>query len=476
LLTPVSRSEQLPTLIAFAHHAEQVGPLIKCAHAAGIKAVPRTGGHHFLAYSALSDTLVIDISHIDTVHVADDKATAVVGAGIRLGALYTALGLHDRTWPGGICPTVGLSGFLSAGGFNMQMRALGLGVDNVLAAKVVTASGCLVTASPAENPDLFWAVRGGGGGLYGVVVEWTLRLHDFPRHAMLLMRWQEPDSRVDVASRFFAWAPKADPRLMSQVNVHKNRTEVLGWCYGCPVEDLRALADQSGLAQIGQPEVHISGGCSTNNARLIGFLVDECVPDAQIAEMAPLAMNYVQQPFNPVANFTQYRYDQSTQDPDSPDAMPWARFVRLSKSFFVEKEDDIARDVVQHLVDRLSELPDEAAGWGEWHAWNVTVSGDAEAAFPWRDHAYAHLEFILQDSADEAKHKNLVDWSDRVEAYLRPKLGPASYSGYMDGRLSVSPRDSYHGASYERLVAVKRQYDPHNFFTNPQGLNEHWEV
>lgn len=305
----------------------------------------------------------------------------------------------------------------------MQMRLLGLGVDNVLAAKVVTADGCIVSASPTENEDLFWAIRGGGGGLYGIVIEWTLKLHKFPRSAMLMLRWNEPETRVDVASRFFGWGPKADSRLMSQVNVRKNLTEVTGWCYGCSVEELQAMVDESGLLEIGKPDVYITGGCSTVNSRLVGLTMDECVPDEQIKEMAPLVMNHVQQPYTPVANFTQYKYAQVPQDLSSKVAMPWNRFIRNSKSFFVEKEEDLTREVIQELVDRLTELPDEVAGWGEWHAWNVTVPGNA--AFPWRNHAYGHLEFILRDSADETKHKEYVDWSDRLESYLRPKLGYA---------------------------------------------------
>lgn len=112
----------------------------------------------------LNNSLVIDTTHIDYVNVASDANSAQVGAGIRLGALYMALDAHNTTFPGGICPTVGLTGLISSGGFNLQQRTLGISADHVNQATVVLADGSVVTASDTENSDLFWALRGGGGG------------------------------------------------------------------------------------------------------------------------------------------------------------------------------------------------------------------------------------------------------------------------------------------------------------------------
>lgn len=378
--------------------------------------------YSFLGYSALSDTLVIDISHIDYVQVSEDKETAKVGGGIRLGPLYAALNTHERDWPGGICPTVGLSGFLGAGGFNMQMRQLGLAVDHVEAVKVITASGRVVDASMRKNQDLFWAMRGGGGGSYGIAVEWTLKLTQFPRSAMVLIKWNEPDTSVDVASRFLDWAPYADTAFTSQVNVRKNRTEVLGWCLGCSVEKAQRLVDDSGLLSLGKPEVHITGGCNSLNARMVGYVVDECIPDEKVAQLAPYAVNHVQQPFTTVGDYAPYRWNETKKWPEQPDAQPWPRFRRVSKSFFMQKTKKLSRDDIAEVVDRLQQLPAEAEGWGEWHAWNV-AGVSAGAAFAWRDEAVAHLEFIIRSSDDEEKHRGYLEWSEALEKYLRPKMG-----------------------------------------------------
>ncbi|KHN94318.1 FAD linked oxidase domain protein [Metarhizium album ARSEF 1941] len=452
--------EQMPALIAYASRASQVAPLVRCARRSRVRAVPRAGGHH----------LVIDVTHIDYVRVSADKATARVGGGIRLGALYTALHHHGRDWPGGICPTVGLSGFLGAGGFNMQMRTLGLGVDHVVAAKVVLANGHLVDASARENSDLFWAVRGGGGGSYGIVVEWTLGLSQFPRSSMVRIRWDEPESRVDLATRFLEWAPRTDPAFMSSVNVYKNRTEVLGWCLGCALDHARALMNSSGLLAIGKPQVKISGGCNSVNARIFGYAVGDCIPDAEVSKYAPLAMNVLQQPFARVGKYPTFAWNETRQDPRAPQAQPWPRFRRMSKSFFMQKSKKLGREAVQSLVDRLTELPDEVSGWGEWHAWNISRKGEDQAAFAWRGEAYAHLEFILTGSEDAEKQKWLADWNNDLEGYLRPLTGPASYAGYMDADISTDPLQSYYGRNVNRLQLIKAKYDPSNFFDNPLGV------
>ncbi|KXH61193.1 hypothetical protein CSAL01_09611 [Colletotrichum salicis] len=461
---------QMPVLIAYAEKPYEVAPLIQCAKTNGIKAVPRTGGHHFLGYSALQDALVIDITHIDYVNIAADKKTATVGAGIRFGALYTALGQQGLDWTGGICPTVGISGFLSAGGFNMQMRQNGLGVDNVESAKVVTSDGCVVTASREENSDLFFAIRGGGGGSYGIVIEWTLRTYEFPRSAMVYLQWNGSDTRFDIAKTFHEWAPRADSALSSQVNLYKNRTDVIGWCYGCTLDKLQGMVNASGLLAIGKPAAYISGGCNTINARLFGYGVNECGADEAVAQVAPFVVNTIQQPFVQIPGYANFTYNETTKAPELPPAQPWSRFIRLSKSFMVQKDKLLADDTMKNAIARIDELDDAAQGWIEWHAWNISVAGDA--AFAWREQAYSHMEFIVSSSADEKLHSGYVKWFKDLEDYLRPLVGMASYSGYMDDTISTPPLDSYYGANVAKLSQIKSKYDPQGFFTNSFAIHK----
>ncbi|KAL2758013.1 hypothetical protein ACRALDRAFT_1080023 [Sodiomyces alcalophilus JCM 7366] len=476
------QDEQLPALIAFAQHKDEVGPLINCAKSHGVQPVPRSGGHHFLSYSALTDSLVIDISHIDHVQISEDGDTATVGAGIRLGALYTALhaargGTADGfDWPGGICPTVGLSGYLASGGFGMQMRAVGLGVDSVISAQVVLATGCRVTASFDENPDLFWAIRGGGGGSYGVVVEWTLALREYPRSSMVLMRWNEDENantanqttRAQVAKTWHSWAPRADPALTSQLLIYQHSVEFLGWCFGCAEDTLRSIVTESGLSAVGAPEVHYSAGCGTNAARAVGYLSDVCPPDEMADMIAPYALNTIQQPFEPLEGFPAFAWDQRPQAPELPTAMPWPRDIRFASSYFVQKDQIPEDDVIDELVGRLDLLDPAGAPFFEWHAWNISVSGDS--AFPWREQAYSHLEIVSWGSEDEEAQDELGTWFEDTEAFLRPVVGSASYAGYMDTRISTPPLESYYGSNVAELGEIKKKYDRRNVFTNPLAI------
>jgi FAD/FMN-containing dehydrogenase len=378
----------------------------------------------FLSYSALNNTLVIDITHIDYVSVSSDLQTATVGAGIRFGSLYTALDAYNRTFTGGICPTVALSGFLGSGGFNMQMRQLGMGVDHIVSAKVVTADGDMVTASTTSNPSLFWAIRGGGGGSYGIVVEWQLQILQFPRSAMFLLNWTDPADRFPATQRFLEWGPAAPSALTSQINVYRDYVQVVGWYYGQSADALTALVNSSGLLSIGNPAVYISGGCNTDNARMFSYVgVTSCEPDDDVEQLAPYVLNTIQQPFTQVDSYPQFTYNETTHNPSEPTAAPWQRFRRMAKSFFVQKSRPMDAATLQQVVDRIAQLDEGSQVWGEWHAWNLSSSTATPNAFGWREQAAAHLEFQIHGSEDAATQEVYQKWMDDLESLLRPALG-----------------------------------------------------
>ena len=436
--------------------AREVASLIKCAQSTGIKLVPRNGGHQlvppihffchppiflaanyfapkvfqhgeadcryldpsFLSYSALNNTLVVDLTHLNYVDVSPDHSTAKVGAGIRLGALYTALDAYNTSWVGGICPTVGLSGLLSAGGFNMQMRALGISGDHVLSAQVVLADGTTLTASPSSNQDLFWAIRGGGGGTYGVLTEFTLKLTPLPRSAMVAIQWNETDTRFDVAKRFLDWAPRQPKEFTSQINVYKSKVQVWAWYLGGTQQQLQRLINDSGLLELGHPQSQISGNCNTDNSRIWGVVTTECVPDDKVDSSV---LNVVPEAFAPYDDSPQFIYDEIPLSTSRTTAPPWPRFRRINKSFFVQKDNLLSDDVLRGVVDRIGQLENEAELWAEWHAYNISEAGDN--AFAWREQAYAHLQFQAHGSSDAATQQGYLEWFADLERYLRPIVG-----------------------------------------------------
>lgn len=409
-----------------------------------------------------------------------------MGAGIRLGALYTALDAYDTSWIGGICPTVGLSGLVSAGGFNMQMRALGLSSDHVESARVITANGTTLVASEQSNPDLFWAIRGGGGSTWGVVVEFTLALSKLPRSAMVAISWEDPGIRFDVARRFLEWGPRQPKEFTSQVNVYKGTVQVLGWYLGGTRQQLQSIVQESGLLQIGKPRFNISGNCNTDNSRVYGYTIEECVPDSDVDASI---LNVVPDPFSKYGNSTSFGFNEAPVSRSRGAAPPWPRFRRMSKSFFIQKDNLLSDAVLREVINRIGQLDDESQVWGEWHAWNLSRQ-ESNNAFAWREQAYAHLEFQVHGSNDSTTQLGYEKWFADLESFLRPAAGyerpvfkflrenlftdfvcrPASYGGYADSSISTNPFQSYFGANVCRLIGIKKAYDPTNFFTNPNAI------
>lgn len=136
---------------------------------------PRCGGHSFAGYSTTTG-LVIDVGPMNTIKVNDD-GTAKVGAGARLLNVYDQLIMQGVSIPSGSCPSVGISGVTMGGGIGMFDRQYGLTCDNLIALEVVTADGRLLQCDSTHHDDLFWALRGGGGGNFGVVVSFTFKTH-----------------------------------------------------------------------------------------------------------------------------------------------------------------------------------------------------------------------------------------------------------------------------------------------------------
>jgi len=349
------------------------------------------------------------------------------------------------------------------------MRKLGISADYVIEADIVDASGNTLHASSSTNPDLFWAIRGGGGSTFGIVTQFTLRLVQLPRSSMVYISWSDTNDRYPVAKRFLEWAPTAPSAFTSQINVYKTNVTVLGWYLGASLADAQRLVKESGLGAIGKPMVQVSGNCNTDNSRLFGYTTFECVPDDQVDSSL---LNVIQDPFEPIPPNSHFQYKEEPKSSTRETAPPWGRFRRLSKSFFVQKNKVLTDANLKEVVARIGELDAESEIWGEWHAWNISSDKGrtSDNAFAWREEAMAHLEFQVHGSADEKKQKVYQDWFGQLERLLRPALGPASYSGYADASISVQHLVSYYGKNVCRLIEIKRRYDPTNFFTTPQAI------
>lgn len=362
---------------------------------------------------------MVDISHIDYVNISNDAKTAAVGAGARLGTIYSLLGATGQTINGGDCPSVGIGGYLGVGGYNMQMRYLGMAVDHVKSVRLVLADGSLVTASATENPDLFWAIR--GGGTYGFVVEITIETVSLPRSAMLWANFTQ-ETRNEATQKHLDWASKQDPLFNSQLNLHGNYALVLGWYVGKTVPELTALVNASGLMDIKDAQIKITGDCSFENSRNLWLGTQtECTDDATAHKLFSSLFNVVPDDLAPISGVTNFAFDDTPALPNEPKAMPWPRTPLIGKTYFVTKSKPLTEEIIQYITEKSADLPPELAFWGEMPTFNISVP--ATSAFAWQSEATYLFRFQVTPSKDANVQAIGQKFMDDLDAYLVPKIG-----------------------------------------------------
>ena len=225
-----------PQAVVFCATAGDVAEALAVARRFGLPAVPRSGGHCFAGRSS-GPGMVIDVTPMRSVSVADGVAT--IGAGARLGDVYDALAGQGLTIPAGCGPGVGIAGLTLGGGLGILGRTHGLTCDSLLAARVVLADGQAAACDDGHARDLFWALRGAGHGTFGVVTSLDFRTVPEPATTAFHLTWPY-DHAERVIRAWQEWAPAAPGELAASLLI---------------------TAGGPGPASTGPPEVTCSGPC-----------------------------------------------------------------------------------------------------------------------------------------------------------------------------------------------------------------------
>ena len=352
-------------------------------------------------------------------NVSADLTTATIGPGANFGQIYTILSQYGKTFLGGICPSVTIGGYLGVGGYNLQHRQLGLAVDQVLSFKQVTARGELLTVSPTEHPELWFAAR--GGGTYGIITEVTVKILTLPRSAMVAIQFPDKATRYDVTRAYLDWAPKQDPAFTSQLNVYSNRTQFLGWYLGGTTQQVQTIMDESGLLGVPGANVSISGNCSTENSRMFWQGAPPyCIPDDQAYK------NFLTSHNTPPIDLTPidppFRFDNEAALPSEPVAKYWPRFGIISSTYFVQKSLPLSDATLKELIDRSGALDDSVGFWGEWTSFNLSAAPPTTSAFPWQEEASVLMR-IEVDGADPGTYAQNREWLKDFDEFFRPQVG-----------------------------------------------------
>lgn len=418
----------LPSFVARPLDAADVLTAVKWGVAHGVPLRARSGGHSYAGYSTLSGGIVLDLRNLRGISVNVGARTATIGAGAQLIDAYSALAARGVTIPAGSCPSVGIAGHALGGGMGLAGRRFGLTADNLLSARIVTADGRLITASPQEHPDLYWALRGGGGGNFGVVTSFTFRVHRIPHTvAWFILRW--PASRgADALGAWQAWAPHARSELTSifHLNGGGAPAQVTGQYFG-PARDLTSLL--APITSVPDAVLH-TGDLDYLSAQLMW---------AGCANLSFTACHTV-------------------------GTRPGGTLLRESfqaKSDYVSKPLPAAARsaLVQAALDR-ADTPGSGAILFDSYGGAINQVRPAATAF-----VHRKVLFCIQYLA----YNGGGSWLNSTYAKLRPYVTGGAYFNYTDPNLAHW-QSAYYGSNYQRLLAIRRQVDPHHYFNFPQAL------
>jgi FAD/FMN-containing dehydrogenase len=416
--------DKRPALIARCTDAADVIAAIAHARDSGLPLAVRGGGHNGAGLGSVDDGLVIDLSGMRGVLVDPASRVARVLGGSLLGDVDHATHAFGLAMPSGIISTTGVGGITLGGGLGHLTRGYGLSIDNLIAADVVLADGRLVRASEDENPDLFWALRGGGGN-FGVVVSFSFRLHPVSDVLAGPTVWpmEEAPAAMRAYDSFIATAPES----------------VGGFFLFLEVPPAPPF-----------PE-HLHG------RRMCGVIW--CISDPEATDALDELLSAVPPALNAVGRMP-YPMLQSFFDGLYPPGHQW--YWRAD--FFSELPDA----AIERHVEHAQRLPTMQSSM---HMYPVNGAagrvGADDTAWAYRDARYGQV--IVGVDPDPAKAGELRDWTVAYHEALHPFSMGGAYVNMMMDEGQERVRASYRG-HYDRLAAVKAQYDPENVFRVNQNI------
>lgn len=418
--------DKRPRLIARCADVADVIYAVRFARDQDLQVAIRGGGHNGAGLGTCDDGLVVDLSRMKGVRVDPVGREARVGGGCTWGDVDHATHAFGLATPCGFISTTGVAGLTLGGGIGYLTRTYGLTIDNLLAVDMVLADGSFVTASAEANPDLFWAVRGGGGN-FGIATSFLFRLHPVKTVFAGPTFWPL-DQAADVLraySQFIADAPEdvngffaflvVPPAPMFPEHLHNQKFCGIVWCSTAPPE--RAEAALKPMRQFGKPAFDHVG---------------------------PV-------PF-PVL--------QSLFDGLYPPGLQW-----YWRADFVKEIPDPA--IARH-VEHGARIPTMHS---TMHLYPINGAaqraGRNETAFSYRDANFA--EVIVGVDPDPAHRDKITNWCKEYFDALHPYSAGGAYVNFMmeegQERIQAAFRDNY-----DRLARVKKKYDPTNFFRINQNI------
>jgi len=411
--------DKRPAAVVRVADTKDVAQVLEFARSAGFPLAVRSGGHSI--YGVCDGGIVIDVRDLRSFDLDPDSETVWAGAGLTAGEYTNAAASHGLATGFGDTGSVGIAGITLGGGVGFLSRKYGLTIDNLLAAEIVTADGQVLHVDADNHPDLFWAIRGGGGN-FGVVTRFHFRLHKVPSivGGMLIL-----PATPDVIASFAAEADAAPEELSTIAHIMK----------APPMPFL-------------PPEVH---------GKLILIALMAYAGDTEAGESALAPFRALATPHVDMLKPMPYP---EIFGPEPEDYHPLA----VSRNLFVE---DVTVEQAALMLDRIQESTAMVS------AVQLRSLGGAISRVPAGDTAYAHRDrrimanvaAIVGSPADAATHE---EWVVGLANAIQD--GPGAYVNFLNEDGDARIEEAYPGPTLERLRQVKRRYDPGNVFRMNQNI------
>ncbi len=418
--------ERTPGLIAQCANVADVQQAVRTAASAGVLTAVRCGGHSLAGFSTCDNGMVIDLSKMRQVTVDSDARRGRAAGGCLLGSIDAATQKAGLVFPAGVVSHTGASGLILGGGTGWLTRLHGLSCDNVEGFTVVTADGSFVHASSHDNSDLFWALRGGGGN-FGIVTEFEIRLH--PLTSVVLTEAFSAESDIPRVLRHWReFMPEASNHLKWNLSLclAPARANIPAELRGRPVASHSLV--WTGAAEEGRRTVEKA--LSACNAR----------------HVTTKALSFI---------------DLQTM---ADDEFPAGRRYYTKSGYFDSLDDasiDRMTEAVVTIPSPMTQIELAYLGGAAMRvAASETAFGDRSAPF------IVNLLGSWSEPCDDVKN---IAWVRHLFRVLSPLMKPGVYTNFMSADEQDRVPEAYQ-ERWDRLVAIKSHYDPHNFFRLNQNI------
>ncbi|KAM7470037.1 hypothetical protein LguiA_008220 [Lonicera macranthoides] len=459
-LRPYSSPLADPLAIITPLYESQIQEIVQCSKLLrGVEIRVRSGGHDYegLSYISKSPFVIVDLENLRSITINTENNTLWVQAGATLGELYYSIAKKSRTlaFPAGVCPTVGVGGHFSGGGFGMISRKYGLAIDNIIDARIIDVNGKILDRE-SMGEDLFWAIRGGGGASFGIILAWKINLVSVPQNltvfnvtrtleqnvTKLVHRWQYIADKIDenLVIRLFLRS------VNSSQNGHKTIQVFFTAMFVGGVNTLLRVMQES------FPE--------------LGLLREDCIEMSWIESILYMAEFPRGSPLDVLLNRTQRVID-----------------------FFKGKSDYATKPISEKGLLGIWERLYEEVGLAELqftpYGGRMNEISESELPFPHRSGNIYMIHYRVGWGEEGVEAQRHMSWIRKLYNYMAlyvSKSPRAAYLNYRDLDLGVNNegKTSYAKASiwgtkyfknnFHRLVQVKTKVDPANFFRNEQSI------